>query len=60
MSDAAHRPHLPEVRDEAADTPSWVPLLGLALLAVVALWMVARAHTSETQPPAPAEAAQAE
>ncbi|MFW5924581.1 MAG: hypothetical protein ACOCV4_00330 [Myxococcota bacterium] len=25
-------PGLPEIRDEAGDTPSWVPLLGVGLL----------------------------
>jgi len=26
-----HAPQLPEVVDEAGDTPGWVPLLGIAL-----------------------------
>jgi hypothetical protein len=36
-----HRPgELPEIRDEAADTPMWVPALGLALLMVAAVFIV--------------------
>ncbi|MCG8555805.1 MAG: hypothetical protein MJD61_11045 [Proteobacteria bacterium] len=38
-------PGLPEVHDEAADTPSWVPLAGFTLLAVVSLLAVARFHS---------------
>jgi hypothetical protein len=30
-------PGLPEIRDEAADTPRWVPLVGLGLLAASVL-----------------------
>jgi protein-S-isoprenylcysteine O-methyltransferase Ste14 len=37
MSHDKHAPRLPEVVDEAADTPSWVPALGLGLFAVVAI-----------------------
>ena len=33
-------PRLPEIQDEAADTPLWVPALGLTLFVVVALWLV--------------------
>jgi hypothetical protein len=41
-------PGLPEIRDEAADTPSWVPLLGLSLLVVSVLGVVLSATlTSE-------------
>jgi hypothetical protein len=44
----AEHPHhtpgeFPEVRDEAQPTPSWVPLLGLGLLGVIALFVVYRA-----------------
>jgi hypothetical protein len=31
---------LPDVHDEAADTPMWVPMLGLGLLALVVLLAV--------------------
>jgi hypothetical protein len=44
---AAGQPHehpsLPPVHDEAADTPLWIPVVGLALLAIVALIVVGRA-----------------
>lgn len=33
-------PGLPEIQDEAADTPMWVPALGLGLFVLVALWLV--------------------
>jgi hypothetical protein len=33
-------PGLPEIRDEAADTPRWVPLVGLGLLAASVLGVV--------------------
>ncbi len=33
-------PGLPEIQDEAADTPMWVPFLGLGLFVLVALWLV--------------------
>jgi hypothetical protein len=33
-------PGLPEIQDEAADTPMWVPILGLSLFVLVALWLV--------------------
>jgi len=33
-------PGLPEIQDEAADTPMWVPVLGLGLFVLVALWLV--------------------
>lgn len=40
MADAHHdRPgEPPEIRDEAADTPMWVPAMGLALLIVSAVF----------------------
>lgn len=40
MSHANTPPELPEVTDEAGDTPSWVPVLGVALFVVLAalLW----------------------
>lgn len=33
-------PQLPEVTDEAADTPSWVPKLGLVLAVLAILWVI--------------------
>lgn len=41
MSNTHEPPGLPKVVDEAADTPPWVPKLGLALLAAVVLYVVA-------------------
>lgn len=43
-SDGPHEhPVLPPVQDEAQDTPTWVPLVGLGLLAVFAVFGVLRA-----------------
>ena len=39
-------PGLPDVRDEAADTPMWVPMLGFALLLVVGLAAVYQAYAT--------------
>ncbi|MDB4972487.1 MAG: hypothetical protein JWN48_828 [Myxococcaceae bacterium] len=65
MSHAHHPPELAEVTDEAGNTPSWVPLLGVALFAlmVVYIWWahsqastLPRAGTPEAQAPsAPAD-----
>lgn len=38
-----HAPGLPEIHDEAADTPMWLPMLGLAIFAIVALFLITRA-----------------
>lgn len=61
MSHPHHAPELPEVTDEAGDTPSWVPLLGAALfvLMVAYVWWAHRAHDAVTEgaPPSAAEAA---
>lgn len=46
MSGSKQPPHLPEVVDEAGETPRWVPWLGLGLLGVFALLLVARQVTS--------------
>lgn len=43
-------PHVPEVHDEAANTPAWIPLLGLGLLALAAFYGVYRSATSEEPP----------
>jgi hypothetical protein len=67
MSDAAHShdahdahhdgpPTLPVVTDEAGDTPTWVPLTGLLLFAVIAVLIVFRSQTATDEAPA-AEAA---
>jgi len=39
MSHAQTPPELPEITDEAGDTPRWVPLLGLALFALTAIYI---------------------
>lgn len=57
-----HAPGLPEIHDEAADTPMWLPLLGLTLFALVALLLIVRAavaDVSEVAQPVPAEVAEA-
>jgi len=33
-------PELPEITDEAGDTPSWVPRLGLVLALLFVAWVV--------------------
>ena len=43
MSDPSNEaPQLPEVSDEAGDTPRWVPRLGLAIFVACILWLVLR------------------
>ncbi len=46
-------PPMPAVTDEAADTPTWVPVTGIALFAVMVLWVMMRAAMA----PAPDAAA---
>jgi hypothetical protein len=63
MSDAPHTTHehhdgpptLPEIVDEAGDTPTWVPILGIALFALIAVMFVAR-EQMKTDVPAPVAA----
>jgi hypothetical protein len=38
-------PLLPDIRDEAADTPFWVPIIGFAVLAAAAALLVYQAAT---------------
>lgn len=40
---------LPEVHDEAADTPMWVPALGLGLLTLITVFLIVRAALSEDE-----------
>lgn len=41
MSGASnHPPELPEITDEAGETPPWVPRLGLALFLLFVGWVV--------------------
>lgn len=46
-SDVHEHPSLPPVHDEAADTPTWVPVLGLALLLIFAVLGLLRAASRE-------------
>lgn len=63
MSEPPHEPpRLPDIRDEAADTPNWVPLVGLALLTLAVLYFgirgsIAPASPAETDAEVAAEAA---
>jgi len=74
-ADPQPAPGLPEIQDEAADTPMWVPALGLGLFVLAALYLVvSSAFEDATAPelteepaalaapaePAPAEAAPAD
>jgi len=60
MSHDKHAPRLPKVVDEAADTPGWVPALGLGLFAVLAIVMAIRLAWLGANPPEQAaDAAQA-
>lgn len=48
----SHRPAppgLPEIRDEAGDTPKWVPLLGLGLLIALLAMFGVQAFTSDDE-----------
>lgn len=50
MSHAHTPPQLPDVTDEAGDTPGWVPMLGVALfvlLVAYGFW----AHSDREAPP---------
>ncbi|AKF08579.1 hypothetical protein [Sandaracinus amylolyticus] len=51
-------PELPPVQDEAADTPMWLPVTGLVLLALLTLFVLWRA--AQPAPEAPVEAAVAD
>ncbi len=44
----AHPPSLPDIHDEAADTPMWVPALGLALLVLMTLYLVVSAALDDS------------
>jgi len=50
MSHAHTPPELPDVTDEAGDTPSWVPVLGVVIfvLSVAGVWWAH--HAAEAQP----------
>ena len=61
MTGHADPPGLPEVIDEAADTPSWVPWLGFAFVLAAAVYAVlgGSAQHEEAPPAAAAPAAPA-
>ena len=40
---------LPQIRDEAANTPKWVPLTGLALLLVLGLLLAGRVASRDAE-----------
>ncbi len=50
MHESNKAPEIPDIVDEAADTPWWVPALGAALLALFALlFVVAQAGGGEPE-----------
>lgn len=60
MHESSKAPEIPEIVDEAANTPWWVPVLGAALLALFALlFVVAQASDGEEKPGKAAPAAEA-
>jgi hypothetical protein len=52
MSDPKHAPEIPEVTDEAGDSPEWVPMLGVGLLVLAVAIVLVRLFA--TQPEAKA------
>ena len=60
MSHAHTPPQLPDITDEAGDTPGWVPLLGVALFVLlVAYGFWAHSDRETPSPLAPSDAAPA-
>ena len=59
MGHAETPPQLPEVTDEAGNTPRWVPLLGAGLfaLAILAIVLHHSGNNGDAEPEAAAEAA---
>ena len=51
MSHSKSAPTLPTVTDEAADSPNWVPALGLGLFALLAMFAALSAAWSDSHPP---------
>ncbi|MCB9614655.1 MAG: hypothetical protein H6721_09600 [Sandaracinus sp.] len=45
--DSHHAPGLPEIHDEAADTPMWLPMLGLGLFVLLSLFLIVRAAVND-------------
>lgn len=62
MADDKHIPGLPDVTDEAADSPTWLPALGLGLLVLLALTVLRPSEgdspSGEAGAEEPAEAAE--
>lgn len=50
MSHDQHAPRLPEIKDEAADTPAWVPALGLGLFALITIVIAIRLAYMQANP----------
>jgi hypothetical protein len=50
MSHDKHGPSLPKIVDEAADTPTWVPALGLGLFALITVFVAIRLAWMEANP----------
>ncbi|HEX5659217.1 MAG TPA: hypothetical protein VFX59_18615 [Polyangiales bacterium] len=48
MSHAHTPPELPDVTDEAGDTPSWVPLIGALLFVLTVAYVWWAHHAAET------------
>ena len=52
MAHDKHAPSLPQVVDEAPDTPAWVPALGLGLFALVSLIVAIQLAWADANPAA--------
>jgi len=55
-ADSHHAPHppVPTVTDEAGDSPMWLPVTGLALMALLCLFALYRTANPSTSPAAEA------
>lgn len=56
MTEANHAPTLPDVVDEAGETPAWVPWLGVGLLLVAVLYASLGGGHRGAETPAAADA----
>lgn len=54
MGHANTPPQIPEVTDEAGDSPKWLPMLGVAVLAALVAWVVLSHSGAEGDAEAPA------
>ena len=57
MSASKEPPHLPDVVDEAGESPGWIPLMGLGLLCLVALLVALNQAVGKDEPAAAAAGA---